>query len=122
MRCVGAIIRDTEGRLLLIQRGHPPSEGLWSLPGGRVEEGETDDDALRREIREETGLDIQVGALAGTIVIGFYEIFDYHAHVTGGDLRPGDDAAAAVWATDDDLVRLPLTNGLLDFLNDLPVP
>ncbi len=88
MRCVGAIIRDTEGRLLLIQRGHPPSEGLWSLPGGRVEEDETDADALRREIREETGLEIQVGALAGTAVIGYYEIFDYYAHVTGGDLTP----------------------------------
>ncbi|GAB1821361.1 NUDIX hydrolase [Herbidospora sp. RD11066] len=120
MRCVGAIIHDTEGRLLLIQRGHPPSEGLWSLPGGRVEEGETDDAALRREIREETGLEIEVGALAGTVVIGLYEIFDYHSHVTGGELVPGDDAAAALWATTDDLVRLPLTKGLLDFLNGLP--
>ncbi|WP_066371308.1 NUDIX domain-containing protein [Herbidospora mongoliensis] len=119
MRCVGAIIRDTEGRLLLIQRGHPPSEGLWSLPGGRVEEEETDTDALRREIREETGLEIEVGALAGSVVIGFYEIFDYYAHVTGGDLTPGDDAAAATWATANDLVRLPLTKGLLDFLGDL---
>src|SRR5260370_22109005 len=54
--CVGAIITDHRGWLLLIRRGHDPGAGLWSLPGGRIEPGETDEQAVVREIREETGL------------------------------------------------------------------
>ena len=54
--CVGAIIKDPAGRLLLIKRGHAPQAGRWSLPGGRVEPGESDEQAVIREIREETGL------------------------------------------------------------------
>ena len=59
--CVGAIIRDPAGRLLLIKRGHDPEAGRWSLPGGRVEPGESDAQALVREMREETGLIVQPG-------------------------------------------------------------
>ncbi len=65
--CVGAIVRDEAGRLLLIQRGHDPGAGLWSLPGGRIEPGETDEQALVREMREETGLTVRPGPLAGAV-------------------------------------------------------
>ena len=65
--CVGAVIKDGQGRLLLIKRGHEPGAGLWSLPGGRIEPGETDAEALVREIREETGLMIEAGQLIGTV-------------------------------------------------------
>jgi ADP-ribose pyrophosphatase YjhB (NUDIX family) len=119
--CVGAVIRDGQGRLLLIKRGHPPGLGLWSLPGGRVEPGETDQAALRREMREETGLFIEAGALIGAVRRpaadgGIYDIRDYAATVTGGTLRPGDDAADARWVAAGDLTALPLTDGLLEIL------
>ena len=65
--CVGAVIKDDQGRLLLIKRGHAPGAGLWSLPGGRIEPGETDAEALVREMREETGLVIDPGQLIGAV-------------------------------------------------------
>ncbi|HJY99567.1 MAG TPA: NUDIX domain-containing protein, partial [Streptosporangiaceae bacterium] len=65
--CVGAVITDSRGRLLLIRRGHEPGAGLWSLPGGRIEPGETDAEALVREMREETGLEVEPGPLLGAV-------------------------------------------------------
>nr|WP_245975784.1 NUDIX domain-containing protein [Amycolatopsis palatopharyngis] len=97
VRCVGAIVHDDEGRLLLIRRANEPARGLWSLPGGKVEQGESDAEAVIRELREETGLDAVAGALAGQVVRGPYEIYDYVCRYTGGVLRAGDDAAAARW-------------------------
>jgi 8-oxo-dGTP diphosphatase len=103
IRCVGAIVHDAAGRLLLIKRGHAPGAGLWSLPGGRVEPGETDAQAVIRELLEETGLSIRPGSLVGRVErpapAGVYEIFDYAAVVTGGELRAGDDAAGAAWVS-----------------------
>jgi ADP-ribose pyrophosphatase YjhB (NUDIX family) len=127
---VGAIIFDPARRLLVIRRGRPPGEGLWSLPGGRVEPGESDAAAVRREVLEETGLLVRVGALAGAVDRpgpggDTYVIRDYLATVTGGSLAAGDDAADARWCTHEELVRLPLTAGLLDALtlwNALPGP
>jgi len=101
IRCVGAIVHDTAGRLLLIRRGTPPGQGLWSLPGGRVEPGETDFSAVVRELLEETNLHVRPGDLVGSVrrpaPAGVYEIFDYAATVVTGTLKPGDDAAAADW-------------------------
>lgn len=114
-------MHDGDGRLLLVRRGRPPGEGQWSIPGGRVEPGEDDPAAVARELKEETGLDVAVGALAGTVdrpgpdgVV--YEIHDYTATVTGGTLRAGDDAAEVRWVGPDDLGALPITPGLLDAL------
>ncbi|MGH3951304.1 MAG: NUDIX hydrolase, partial [Pseudonocardiaceae bacterium] len=70
VRCVGGIVHDDTGRLLLIKRGNEPSRGKWSIPGGRVEQGESDADAVRRELSEETGLDVDPGALIGTVTRG----------------------------------------------------
>ena len=67
--CVGAIVHDRGGRLLLIRRGHAPHAGSWSLPGGRVEAGETPEQAVEREVREETGLEVRAGAPVGRVQI-----------------------------------------------------
>jgi 8-oxo-dGTP diphosphatase len=119
--CVGAVIKDDRGRLLLIRRGHAPGAGLWSLPGGRIEPGETDAEALVREMREETGLAVEAGQLIGTVRRptqdgGVFDIRDYAATVTGGTLRAGDDAADARWVTASELAALPMTDGLAEAL------
>jgi len=119
--CVGAVVTDGGGRLLMIKRGHEPGAGLWSIPGGRIEPGETDTEALVREMFEETGLAVEVGRLIGRVqrpgpngtVI---DIRDYAATVTGGTLRPGDDAADARWVETADLDSLEITEGLIEAL------
>ena len=119
--CVGAIVKDEAGRLLLIQRGHEPETGRWSLPGGRIEPGESDTQAVVRETREETGLQVTCGALVGSVERpglrgAVLDIRDYSATVTGGTLTAGDDAADARWVSPADLAGLPLTSGLAETL------
>jgi ADP-ribose pyrophosphatase YjhB (NUDIX family) len=119
--CVGAIVRDGQGRLLIIQRGHDPEAGRWSLPGGRVEPGESDAQALAREMLEETGLIVTPGPLVGAVERPgtgdtLLDIRDYAATVTGGTLAAGDDAADARWVAPGDLTSFPLTTGLAGIL------
>ena len=114
---MGAIITDDAGRLLLIQRGHEPEEGRWSLPGGRVKPGESDRDALVREVREETGLHVEPGRLIGAVERpapggAVFDIYDYAASISGGQLVAGDDAADARWVHPGEIDRLELTTGL----------
>ncbi|WP_131740531.1 NUDIX hydrolase [Actinomadura roseirufa] len=121
VRCVGGIVRDGSGRLLMVKRGRPPGAGLWSIPGGRVEPGEGDAAAVARELAEETGLEVAVGRLVGSVDRPgpdgvTYEIHDYAATVTGGELRAGDDASDVRWVSPAGLRALPVTSGLLDAL------
>jgi 8-oxo-dGTP diphosphatase len=116
-------VTDEQGRLLMIQRGHDPGAGLWSVPGGRIEPGETDAQALVRELLEETNLQVSVGRLVGSVqrqgpggvVI---DIRDYAATVTGGTLRPGDDAADARWVEAAELAHMEVTEGLIEALTE----
>jgi 8-oxo-dGTP diphosphatase len=119
--CVGAVIKDPDGRLLLIKRGHEPGAGLWSLPGGRVEPGETEQQAVTREVLEETSLRVECRRLLGTAELPgpdgtVIDVSDYLAEVTGGELAAGDDADDARWVSAADLDGLPLTSGLAGYL------
>lgn len=117
---VAGIVRDDEGRVLLIERGRPPGIGLWTVPGGKLEARETLAQAVAREVREETGLVVEVGALACVVERMaedyHYVILDYVARVVGGRLAAGSDARAAEFVDDARLATLPLTDGLLDVL------
>lgn len=117
---VGAIVFDDAGRILLVERGRPPSQGLWSVPGGRLEPRETLAQAVAREVREETGLIVEVGTLA-CVLERFgddyhFVLLDYFARVTGGTLVAASDARAARFVDFDELQALPLTEGLADVL------
>ena len=118
IECAGAVVRDEAGRLLLVRRGREPAAGLWSLPGGRIEAGETAAEAAAREVREETGLEVEIGQLLIEALIwdGHYRVQDFAATVTGGSLRAGDDAADVRWVDIAELPSLPLSAGLFDEL------
>lgn len=119
---VGAVLLDAAGRLLVVRRGHPPAAGRWSLPGGRVEPGESLTEAVAREVAEETGLEVRVGGLVGHLEIRDPEhhlvILDFHAEVVdGGEPRAGDDADDVAWMTRGELEAAGPTDDLLDFLD-----
>jgi ADP-ribose pyrophosphatase YjhB (NUDIX family) len=99
--------------VLLVRRTQPPLAGRWSLPGGLVETGESLVDAVRRELKEETGLDVTVGPLVEVVervvrdrdgrVEFHYVLLDYRCEVAGGELAAASDAGDAAWATLDDI-------------------
>ena len=107
----------------MIKRGHEPAAGLWSIPGGRIEPGETDAEALVREMFEETSLTVEPGRLLGRVQrpgLGgtVIDIRDYAATVVGGTLRAGDDAADVRWVTAAEIDSLEITEGLIEALTD----
>lgn len=124
--CVGGIVVDRDGRMLLIQRAHEPARGCWSLPGGRVEPGESDAEATAREVREETGLEVVVGRFVGMVERdapdgSVYEVRDYLCDLTDPDdaagAVAGDDAADVGWFTADEVRGLHCSPGLLEALD-----
>ncbi len=118
--CVGAIaVRGDE--LLLVQRANPPGAGRWTLPGGRVEAGESIVAAVVREFFEETGLEAVCGPLRGWVerlgVDHHFVILDFEVTLlSDGEPTAGSDAAAAEWVGLDDVAGRELADGLLEFL------
>ena len=110
---VGAVVLG-DGKVLLVRRANPPRRGEWSLPGGAQETGETVFEAARREVREETGLTIEILGLVDVVdsihrdedgrVRYHYTLVDVFARAAGGGPAAAGDAAEAAWF---DLDRLP---------------
>ena len=120
--CVGAIAVDDD-QLLMIRRGRGPAQGYWSLPGGRVEVGETLAEAVVRELAEETGLEGVCEKLIGWVerIDGdeHYVILDFMVTIViGDDPVAGDDAAEVAWVPLHQVAELSLTEGLAEFLHD----
>lgn len=115
---IGAVIVKGN-KVLLIKRAGDPGRGLWSIPGGLVELGEKIKDAVRREVKEETGLDVRVGEIANVTEIitrdeegkvkYHFVIVDFFAEVLRGELKPSSDALEAKWVEFKDLRKYRLT-------------
>ena len=111
---VGAVVvRD--GRTLLVRRAHEPRKGEWSLPGGLLDLGETLVDAARREVKEETGLDVEVGPMIETFdrvhrdgegrIRYHFVIVDFVCWSGEGEAVAGSDAEAVAWVTAEEIDR-----------------
>lgn len=123
--CVGAVVRDGRGRVLLVRRGNDPGRGLWSVPGGRVEPGEDPRTATLREVEEEAGVRVVLEGLAGTVerpgpggVV--YVIDDFFAQlapeVEAADVSAGDDASDVGWFAPAEIPDLDCVDGLVEAL------
>ena len=120
--CVGAIAVENDA-LLMIRRGRAPGTGLWSLPGGRVEAGETLAEAVVRELAEETGIEAVCDQFVGWVErIGadyHYVILDFRVTVLDpSDPKAGDDADEAAWVPLHEVAELDLVDGLAEFLHE----
>jgi ADP-ribose pyrophosphatase YjhB (NUDIX family) len=119
---IGALIFDG-GSILLVERGQEPLKGWWSLPGGILETGETLAEGIRREVREETGLEVEAEAMfelferimpdAAGRTEYHYVLVDYVCRVVGGALQAASDVRRAVWVHEDELGAYRITEGTL---------
>ena len=124
---VGGIIFEDD-QVLLIRRGHPPAQGKWSIPGGVVQLGETLEEALCREMVEETSLEVKVLKPARILdrierdpegrVYMHFVIVDFFCEILSGKASPGSDAAAAAFFRVMDLEALEMTTGTADVIRE----
>ena len=118
---VGALIFDGANHILLVERGSEPLKGYWSIPGGIVEIGERLADGVRREVREETGLEVEalsVFEIFERIIPDaegkteyHYVLIDYLCRPIGGRLEPASDANRVAWVSQPELRNYRITDG-----------
>ena len=123
---VGAIVLDGD-RVLLVKRAHEPLKGEWSVPGGAVDVGETLEEAIRREVREETCLDIEVGPIVDVLdrirydpdgrVKFHYVLVDFVCRPVSGTLQCASDAEEAMWAECADLGRYGVADATISIID-----
>ena len=123
---VGAVVLDG-GRVLLVRRAHEPLKGEWSVPGGVVELGETLEEAIRREVREETCLRIEVGPIVDVLdriehdsagrVTFHYVLIDFVCRSVDGTLQCASDAEDATWAERADLGRYGVADATIGVID-----
>lgn len=118
--CVGAVLVRNQ-KILLIQRKNSPAKNLWSIPGGQLNQGESWQAAVEREVREETALVASCGSLIGWVERKYddrrYLIADFQIEADNlEEASPGDDAIDLVFASRRQLGELELTPGLIEFL------
>ncbi len=115
--CEGASIAVlNQNKVLLVRRGRAPFAGSWSLPGGRIEGGETPREAARRELKEETGIEADVEGILDRVTVAApgdktYRLTVFYGRLTGGVLKEGRDALTAEWVPLDEVEARPLTAG-----------
>lgn len=118
-----------EGRFLLVRRGRAPGRGLYAFPGGRVEDGETLVEAVRREVMEEASaqisaiehiVDLEIASDDGGRIDFLLSV--HAAGFAGGEVVAGDDADAVLWTTVEEMERLPLAHGVLEIARQLALP
>ena len=122
---VGVLVVDAD-RYLLIRRAADPDKGLWAIPGGLVKIGEKVKQAAVREVREETGLEVELDRILAVIdkivrdelgkIRYHFVIVDYEARVVGGSLQASSDALEARWVKRAELVDYELTDSFKDML------
>ena len=122
---VGAIIIQN-GKILIVRRGSEPGKGKWSVPGGLVELGETVEQTVVREVKEECGLDVEVDELIDVVDSMTFDengklkyhfvILDFFVKIKGGELRPGNDAKEALWVPLEEVEKYDLTKTFREFL------
>lgn len=125
---VGVVVID-QGRILLVRRGGEVRKDFWAVPGGKARWGEPLAETARREVKEETGLDVELGSV---IWVGdgmgddqppdhHFALIDFAARVVGGTLQAADDAAEARFVPLDEARSLQLTPSMYDLLDHLQV-